>query len=103
MLVVILKVILAVWLLRAANAALSLALVPDLSPAPRRAPGAPFVSIVVPARDEERNVGDATRSKCLQDDPAFEVVVVDDRSSDESRAILRRLEGEFAATLRVVA
>ena len=102
MLVVVLKVILVFWLLRAANAALSLALVPDLPPAPRRREGAPFVSIVVPARDEERNVGDATRSKCLQDDPAFEVVVVDDRSSDETRAILRRLEGEFPATLRVL-
>ncbi len=102
MLVVLLKVILALWVLRAANAALSLALVPNLAPAPRRKEGSPFVSIVVPARDEERSLGEATRSKCLQDDPAFEVVVVDDRSSDGTRGILRRLEGEFRATLRVV-
>ena len=102
MLVVLLKVILALWVLRAANAALSLALVPNLAPAPRRKEGSPFVSIVVPARDEERSLGKATRSKCLQDDPAFEVVVVDDRSSDGTRGILRRLEGEFRATLRVV-
>lgn len=102
MLVVLLKVILALWVLRAANAALSLALVPNLAPAPRRKEGSPFVSIVVPARDEERSLGEATRSKCLQDDPAFEVVVVDDRSSDGTRGILRRLEGEFPATLRVV-
>jgi len=101
-LVVLLKVILALWVLRAANAALSLALVPNLAPAPRRKEGSPFVSIVVPARDEERSLGEATRSKCLQDDPAFEVVVVDDRSSDGTRGILRRLEGEFRATLRVV-
>ena len=102
MLVVLLKVILALWVLRAANAALSLALVPNLAPAPRRKEGSPFVSIVVPARDEERSLGEATRSKCLQDDPAFEVVVVDDRSSDGTRGILRRLEAEFRATLRVV-
>jgi glycosyltransferase involved in cell wall biosynthesis len=101
-LVLLLKIVLGLWLLRAVNAALSLALVPDLAPAPRRQAGSPFVSIVVPARDEERAVEAATRSKCLQDDPAFEVVVVDDRSSDGTRGLLRRLEGEFPGTLRVV-
>ena len=102
MLVVLLKIVLGLWLLRAVNAALSLALVPDLAPAPRRKDGSPFVSIVVPARDEERAIEAATRSKCLQDDPAFEVVVVDDRSSDATRALLRRVEAEFPRTLRVV-
>jgi chlorobactene glucosyltransferase len=101
-LVVLLKIVLALWVLRAVNAALSLALVPDLAPAPRRRDGSRFVSIVVPARDEERAIEAATRSKCLQDDPAFEVVVVDDRSSDATRALLRRLEGVFPGTLRVV-
>ncbi|HEX7528872.1 MAG TPA: glycosyltransferase family A protein, partial [Thermoanaerobaculia bacterium] len=76
-LVVVLKVVLVLWVLRAFNAALSLVLVPHLAPAPRRKDGCSFVSIVVPARDEERAVEAATRSKCLQDDPAFEVVVVD--------------------------
>ena len=102
MLVLVLEFVLAAWLLRAVNAALSLALVPDLALAPRRKDGSPFVSIVVPARDEERAIELATRSKCLLDDPAFEVVVVDDRSSDRTREILRRLEGEFPGTLRVV-
>ena len=102
MLAVLLKIVLALWAIRAVNAALSLLLVPDLAPAPRRKDGSSFVSIVVPARDEERSIEAATRSKCLQDDPAFEVVVVDDRSSDGTRAILRRLEGDFPGTLRVV-
>jgi len=101
-LVLLLKIVLGLWLLRAVNAALSLLLVPILGPAPRRKEGSPFVSIVVPARDEERAIEVATRSKCLQDDPAFEVVVVDDRSSDGTREILRRLEGEFPGALRVV-
>ncbi len=98
----VLEVILAAWVLRAVNAALSLALVPSLAPAPRRKDGSPFVSIVVPARDEERSIEAATRSKCLQDDPGFEVVVVDDRSSDRTREILRGLEAPFPGTLRVV-
>lgn len=102
MLVVLLTVLLAVWILRALNVALSGLLVPRLAPAPRRRDGGPFVSVVVPARDEERAIEEATRSKCLQDDPAFEVVVVDDRSSDGTREILRRLEAEFPGRLRVV-
>ncbi len=102
MLVLLLKVLLALWALRAANVFLSWIFVPSLPPAPRRRDGAPFVSIVVPARDEERAIEAATRSKCLQDDPAFEVVVVDDRSSDGTRAALARLEEEFPGVLRVV-
>ncbi|HVO51394.1 MAG TPA: glycosyltransferase family 2 protein [Thermoanaerobaculia bacterium] len=102
MLALFLKIVLGLWVLRALNVALSRRLVPHLAPAPRRKDGAPFVSIVVPARDEERAIEAATRSKCLQDDPAFEVVAVDDRSSDGTRGILARLETEFAGVLRVV-
>lgn len=102
MLVLVLKIVLTLWVLRALNAALSLLLVPSLAPAQRRRDGSPFVSIVVPARDEERAIEAATRGKCRQDDPAFEVVVVDDRSSDGTREILRRLESEFPGVLRVV-
>jgi hypothetical protein len=102
LLVLLLKSDLALWALRALNVALSGWLVPHLAAAPRRKEGEPFVSIVVPARDEERAIEAATRSKCLQDDPACEVVVVDDRSSDGTREILRSLEAEHAGTLRVV-
>ena len=98
----VLAVIVFLWLLRAANVALSFALIPRLAPAPRRQACAPFVSIVVPARNEERDVEGATRSKCRQDDPSFEVVVVDDRSSDGTRGILAGLEREFTGVLRVV-
>jgi chlorobactene glucosyltransferase len=98
----VLGVIVFLWLLRAANVALSFALIPRLAPAPPRKPGAPLVSIVVPARNEERDVEDATRSKCGQDDPSFEVVVVDDRSSDGTRRVLAGLEREFPHVLSVV-
>src|SRR5512141_814778 len=102
MLGAVLAVIVFLWLLRAANVALSFALIPRLAPAPPRKPGAPLVSIVGPARNEERDVEDATRSKCRQDDPSFEVVVVDDRSSDGTRDALRRLEPGLPGVLRVV-
>ena len=102
-LVVLLKILLAVLAPpRAQRLRCRPLLVPHLAPAPRGGGGAPFVSIVVPARDEERAIEAATRSKCLQADPAFEVVVVDDRSSDGTRGILRRLERGAAGRASVV-
>ena len=47
----------------------------------------PFVSIVVPARDEERAIERCVRSLLAQRDIDFEVVVVDDRSTDATPAI----------------
>ena len=49
---------------------------------------APRVSIVVAARDEERNLGVALDSLLAQDYADYEVIVVDDRSADATPAIL---------------
>ncbi len=73
---------------------LNLAVLPRLS---RQAPAVgdlPFVSIVVPARNEERAIGPALRSLLAQDYPGSrrEVIVVDDRSTDGTRRVLRGVE-----------
>lgn len=61
----------------------------------------PRVSLIVPGRDEEAHVEAALRSKLDDDYPNLEVVFVDDRSRDATRAIADRLaEGE--PRLRVV-
>lgn len=53
---------------------------------------APFVSILVPARNEEQRVlEDCIRSILAQDYGRFEVIAVDDRSTDNTGAILKRL------------
>lgn len=53
---------------------------------------APLVSILVPARDEERRVLErAVRSMLAQDYPRFEVIAVDDRSTDATKAILDKI------------
>src|SRR6185503_14393260 len=54
-------------------------------------PGAPRVSIVVAARDEARHVESAVRSLLRLDYPDYELIVVNDRSTDGTGEILRRV------------
>ncbi len=51
----------------------------------------PFVSILVPARNEERTIERCVVSLIQQEYPDFEVVVLDDDSTDGTAAILARL------------
>ena len=56
----------------------------------------PSLSVIVPARDEERAVEESVRSVLAQDYPGpFEVVAVDDRSTDRTAEILRSLRAHF--------
>jgi chlorobactene glucosyltransferase len=72
---------------------------PDARPAPREWP---LVSVLVPARNEEgRILAESVRSALAQDYPNFEVVAVDDRSTDATIFILRSL-AEADGRLRVV-
>ena len=68
------------------------------------APAAPLpcrVSIIIPARNEERNVEEALRSVLKQDYRELEVIVVDDRSTDRTAGILDRV-ASANPTIRVV-
>ncbi len=58
----------------------------------------PSVSIVIPARNEERKLRDGLESVLALDYPELEIIVVDDRSEDATPAIL----AEIAATDRRV-
>ncbi|MFT5523117.1 MAG: cellulose synthase/poly-beta-1,6-N-acetylglucosamine synthase-like glycosyltransferase [Pirellulaceae bacterium] len=61
----------------------------------------PRVSIVVAARNEERNIETGIRSLLQLDYPDYELLVVNDRSTDSTAEILNRLSAEFP-TLAVV-
>lgn len=61
----------------------------------------PLLSIVVPARNEERNIEGCVRSLVAQAGVEAEVIVVDDGSADATAPILAQLQREFPA-LQVV-
>src|ERR1700676_437114 len=48
----------------------------------------PFVSIILPARDEERNIRRCATSLLEQDYGNYEVIVVDDDSTDGTERVL---------------
>ncbi len=48
----------------------------------------PLVSILVPARNEQDNIAACVISLLEQDYPAFEVLILDDHSTDQTRSIL---------------
>lgn len=72
---------------------------PLLARAPEKA--LPTLSIVVPARDEERSIERCIRSLLAQDFLDFEVIAIDDRSTDSTPQILERLAREDSR-LRVI-
>jgi chlorobactene glucosyltransferase len=52
----------------------------------------PLISVVVPARNEARNIRRCLNALLAQTYPALEVIVLDDRSSDETPAILAEIQ-----------
>jgi chlorobactene glucosyltransferase len=63
----------------------------------------PRVSILVPARNEETNIADCISSLLAQDYPDFEVIVLDDDSTDRTHAILTGLAASSLAASSLVA
>ena len=49
----------------------------------------PFVSILVPARNEEGKIGRCLKSLLLQNYSNFEIVVIDDRSTDNTAQVIQ--------------
>ena len=52
---------------------------------------APLISLLVPARDEARNIRRCVEALLAQTYPRFELLVLDDRSTDDTPAILAQL------------
>jgi chlorobactene glucosyltransferase len=88
-------VIAMVWLYRARRALESLALIPvvpkqkfgELSSSVRD-----MVTVIVPARNEEKNIRLCLENLLKQDYPHLQILVVNDRSTDRTEALLQELQ-----------
>jgi glycosyltransferase involved in cell wall biosynthesis len=92
------------WLWRLADAALGVPKIADISrPEWNRRPAAsPRVSLIVPARNEEADIA-ATLTRLLAlDYDSYEVIAVDDRSTDRTGAIMEQIAASAPEKLKVV-
>src|SRR5580700_12136111 len=100
------------WFSRIVDAALGMPSVADVSHPkwdrnPVAAAGNPRVSIIVPARNEEESIEQALRALLALDYDNYEVIAVNDRSTDSTGAIMERVaEGQsqnsHPSVLRVI-
>src|SRR6478609_6151117 len=56
----------------------------------------PSVAIIVPVRNEAEQLTDAITSLCGQRYPSFRVIVINDRSTDNSGYLLRELVKQYS-------
>ena len=81
-----------VWLSRVLDAGLGMPKVPDLLQAvwdrPVEAGNAPRVSIIVPARNEGESIARCLQSLLVLEYPGYEIIAVDDRSTDGTGRIM---------------
>lgn len=75
---------------------------PEVDTRGPRDEAAPLVSVVVPARDEAINIVACLTSIAASTHPDFEIVVVDDRSSDRTAELARSVPVGNARRVRVI-
>lgn len=91
------------WLLLLAALPLLLRQRPTLSAHPARVgPAAPFVSVIVPTKDDAARLGTCLASLLDSDYPAYEVIVADAGSEDGTREIVAALEARAAESVRLL-
>lgn len=82
-----------IWALFVAGVILNVLFVPTLRTGERPS-RALSLSVVIPARNEERGIGETVRAFRAQDYPELEVIVVNDASTDATAAAARAAAGD---------
>lgn len=92
------------WMIRVLQARLGMRRLPDLHDPQwdTQLEARPRVSIIVPARNEEQGIEPALQSLIALDYPNFEIIAVNDRSSDRTSEILERVRQEHDERLRTI-
>ena len=92
------------WLWKAISAAFGFRRIPNLALAQFNISphGAPSLTVIVPARDEAANIAATLHSLLAQDYPNLQILGVDDRSTDETGAIIDAIASEHPTRLRAL-
>lgn len=92
------------WLSRSVGAQLGLPGIPDLlrSSAGTEPEGAPTLTVIVPARNEAKDIRECLESLVRQDYAGVQVVAVNDRSTDATGEVMDALATQWPGRLRVV-
>ena len=90
------------WIALVVYMAVRVRLPPPLASVDGFGSDAPMVSVVIPARNEERSIRLCVESVCASEYPSFEVIVVDDRSEDDTAEVARRVAPNRARRVEVV-
>ena len=59
----------------------------------------PLISILIPARNEEKNIPRCLKAVLSQDYPNFEVIVYDDQSTDNTPILLREFAKKYSFSI----
>jgi cellulose synthase/poly-beta-1,6-N-acetylglucosamine synthase-like glycosyltransferase len=96
---ILLGLVTLIWISRHWEIALARRDRPPLSSATFDGPpeNPPRISVLVAAKDEEENIEACVRTLMEQDYPNFELLVINDRSTDRTGEILDRLAAEYGA------
>lgn len=62
---------------------------------------APQVSVIIPARNEARRIGACLDAILAQDSPAYDIIVVDDQSDDDTAEQVRAIQARNRESARV--
>jgi glycosyltransferase involved in cell wall biosynthesis len=96
-----------IWLSRVVDAALGVRTLTDISEpewdrTPATSAGNPRVAIIVPARNEENSIGQALSRLLAMDYDNYEVIAIDDRSTDRTGQIMDGVAAASQGRLKVV-